>query len=123
MSDKRPDGLTGGRSDPDVPGDRRGQLVAEWARTLAKTSHVPMSWAEILRLLGHLAGRVADIGCGTPFHPRAAQAVGAALVGAHFVGFEAPGPRLTAVVQILRETLASDPQPDSGARLGARQQR
>ena len=62
------------------------------------------------------------IACGSPFRPQEAQGVGAALVDAHFVGFEALGPSLSAFGQIVRETFTSDPRPDDGDRLGAVQE-
>jgi diguanylate cyclase (GGDEF)-like protein/PAS domain S-box-containing protein len=116
MSDKRPDGFTGGRADP--AGGRHRQLIADWAATLAKTSHVPMSSAEIVRLLDDLAGRLGAIACGSPFCAHEAQEVGAALVAAHFVGHEALGPSLSVFGKIVRARLTSDPQPDAGERLG-----
>jgi PAS domain S-box-containing protein len=122
MSEKRRDALTGGRNGPATAGAWHNQLIAEWAARLSKTSHVPMSSAEILRLLDDLAGRLTAIACGSPFRAHEAQRVGAALVDSHFVGVGALGPSLSAFAQIVRETFKSDPPPDAGDRLSGVQE-
>jgi diguanylate cyclase (GGDEF)-like protein/PAS domain S-box-containing protein len=122
MSDKRRDALTGGRYDPAAAGARHKQLIAGWAAVLAKTSHVPMSSAEILRLLDDVAERLTAIACGSPFRPHEAQGVGAALIDAHFVGVGALGPSLSALAKVIREAFKSDPPPDADDRLSAVQE-
>ncbi len=122
MSKQGGDGRTRGRSDQDrgaAPGSR---LIAEWAAALVKASHVPMSSAEVLRLLADLATRVVTIIQSSPFQPQDAAEVGSALVDAHFVGVTALGSSLRAFRHIAREVAGPDAAPDAAERLGAVQE-
>jgi diguanylate cyclase (GGDEF)-like protein/PAS domain S-box-containing protein len=101
MSKQEPDVLMDG---PHVTG-RRGELVAEWAASLAKSNHVPMSSDEVLRLLGSLAAAVVAITSGTPFQPQQALAVGGALVDAHFVSADTLGASLRILGDICRDAM------------------
>ena len=123
MSEQTRQRCSGGRSDPDAAVVRRDaqhdRFIAEWAAALTRTSHLPISSAEALRLLDDLASRVAAIAQGSPFHPEDATEVGAALVDAHFVAVNALGPSLRGFGQIARAVLGSDMEPHAGERLDA----
>ncbi len=122
MTEQGGDGFTRGRSDPGPGSARPSQLSAEWAAALLKTSHVPMSSANVLRFLDDLARRVVAIIEGSPFQPQSAAEIGSALVDAHFVGVNALGCSLRAFSHIARDRPASSPAPDAGERLGAVQE-
>jgi diguanylate cyclase (GGDEF)-like protein/PAS domain S-box-containing protein len=100
-----------------LPG-RCGAFTGEWASALAGTSHVPMSSAEVVELLGTLARDTVAIACGVPFEPQRAADIGVALVAAHFVGGDALGRSLTVIGRNLRHAVASgaaiggEPGPD-----------
>src|SRR6266536_2033826 len=84
------------------------RLIGEWAAALTRTSHVPMSSAEILGFLHNLADRVLSILRTAPFDARDAALVGTALVEAHFVGAPALGQSLSVLARIVQSELGSD---------------
>jgi len=122
MSKRGGDGHTRGQSDPDRMAAPGSQLIADWAAALVKASHVPMSSAEVLRLLDDLASRLVTIMTGSPFQPQDAAEVGSALVNAHFVGVTALGSSLRAFRYIARQMADPDAGPDAGERFCAVQE-
>ena len=92
-------------------------LAAQWARTIAGTSYVPMELPEIeAHLLGH-AQRLFDVWRSEPFDPDRARPVGAALVDGHFTHPDT----IARTVALLSQMLASNHTVNAGApsRVGA----
>lgn len=74
-------------------------FTQEWANAIAGTSYLPMTQAQLKRLLDRLARQLAAALLAEPFDLRAGQRVGAELVAAHIASAEALG-RTVEVVQL-----------------------
>jgi len=92
--------------------------VRELVRAAATTGYVPMGPVEVEELLGGLVGQLVDALFAEPFQAAPGYQVGAALVGADFVGPEMVG----RTVRVLSSRLLADIGADTGemrARLAA----
>ncbi|WP_018216433.1 putative bifunctional diguanylate cyclase/phosphodiesterase [Salinispora vitiensis] len=74
-------------------------FTQEWANAIAGTSYLPMTQAQLKRLLDRLGRQLAAALLAEPFDLRAGQRVGAELVAAHIASAEALG-RTVEVVQL-----------------------
>jgi len=103
---------------------REGELAAvaaEWARTIAGTSYVPMELPEIEELLFGYAKQLFDVWRSEPFDPDRARPVGAALVDGHFTHPDTLAITLALLSRVLPSHGAAEPGASSrnGAVLGA----
>ena len=89
-------------------------FAAQWARTIAGTSYVPMEPPEIEAYLAVHAQRLFDVWRGVPFDPDGARPVGAALVDGHFTHADT----ISRTVALLSATLTSNSAPDADALSG-----
>jgi len=74
-------------------------FTQEWANAIAGTSYLPMTQAQLKKLLNRLARQLAAALLAEPFDLRAGQRVGTELVAAHIASAEALG-RTVEVVQL-----------------------
>src|SRR5262245_2379921 len=96
------------------------RFADRWAEAMACGSYVAMSPAEVRSLLRELAVRLAEALAADPFLPAPAEAVGAALVDAHFTDAVSVGQTIAALAD-LGSTCPWLPSPVAAGRATALQ--